>query len=337
MRTSQQRSRRRFLRAISTAAGATVTLPFLPRAQAASETSLKRQPVILATDIGDDIDDTWALGFLLKSPELDLKLVVGEYGKREYRAKLLAKLLQAMSHGKIPIGMGLDGEPRGEGPQAQWVADYDLASYRGKIFSDGVQAIVDTVMRSRETVTIIAIGPIPNLAAALRREPRIAERARLVGMYGSIRKGYGGSPTPSAEWNVKADPKACQTALTAPWEITITPLDTCGLVTLDGDRYKKVRYSHDPIASTIITNYQVWSKANKEKSDVADTRSSVLFDTVAVYLAFSQHFCTMEKLPIRVTDDGFTRLDDQARKMNVATDWKSLDGYRDFLVNRLTG
>ena len=36
-------------------------------------------PVILDTDIGDDIDDTWALGFLLRSPEFDVKLVVGDH------------------------------------------------------------------------------------------------------------------------------------------------------------------------------------------------------------------------------------------------------------------
>ncbi len=50
-------------------------------------------PVILDTDIGDDIDDTWAQALLLKSPELDLKLVVGDYGRAQYRARLLAKFL----------------------------------------------------------------------------------------------------------------------------------------------------------------------------------------------------------------------------------------------------
>lgn len=48
-------------------------------------------PVIMNTDIGDDMDDTWSLGLLLKSPELDLKLVVGDQERPEYRAKLLAK------------------------------------------------------------------------------------------------------------------------------------------------------------------------------------------------------------------------------------------------------
>lgn len=321
----------------STAALTAAALPASCESVLAAQRVLKARPVILATDIGDDIDDTWALGLLLKSPELNLKLVVGEYGKRDYRAKLAAKLLQTMGHGKVPIGMGMDGEPRGDGPQAGWLGNYELSSYKGKIHPDGVQAIIDTVMNSRDPVTIISVGPMPNVAAALKREPRIAERARLVGMYGSVRKGYGGASTPSAEWNVKADPKACQTGLTASWEITITPLDTCGLVTLEGSHYSRVLHARDRVASTVIENYRIWSQANKAKPEVAETRSSVLFDTVAVYLAFSQALCTMERLGIRVTDDGFTRIDDQAKPMQVATEWKSLDGYREFLVKRLTG
>ena len=52
-------------------------------------------PAILDTDIGDDIDDTWALSLLLKSPQVDLKLVVGDNGNALYRARLIAKMLQA--------------------------------------------------------------------------------------------------------------------------------------------------------------------------------------------------------------------------------------------------
>lgn len=297
----------------------------------------RRYPVILATDIGDDIDDTWALGLLLKSPELDLKLVLADYGKPQYRARLLAKFLQTVRHGHVPIGMGMDIEPRGEGPQADWIKDYDLKSYPGKIHQDGVQALIDTIMGSREQVTLITIGPMPNIGAALEREPRIAERARLVGMDGSVRRGYDGSSTVSPEWNVKAKPKACQKAFTASWDITITPLDTCGIVTLEGDRYAKVRDSKDLIASTIIENYRIWSKANKQPADAAEHKSSTLFDTVAVYLAFSQDLCKMERLGILVTDDGYTRIDENAKMMNVATEWKDLDAYKDLLVKRLTG
>jgi inosine-uridine nucleoside N-ribohydrolase len=290
-------------------------------------------PVILATDIGDDIDDTWALGFLLKSPELDLKLVVTEYGKVEYRAKLLAKFLQTTGHARVPVGLGSSNGPKGDGGQAAWLEGYSLNSYPGKVYTDGIGAIISTVMESSQPVTIIDIGPMPTMASALAREPRIAARARFVGMDGSVRLGYGGAKTISKEWNVVADVKAAQQVFTAPWDITITPLDTCGLVTVGGERYRRLTESRDPVASAVIQNYRVWRKSRGDKD--VETQSSTLFDTVAVYLAFSQELCRMERLGISVSDDGFTRLDDHAKTMNVATEWKNLDGFRDLLTNRL--
>jgi inosine-uridine nucleoside N-ribohydrolase len=299
----------------------------------------KRIPVILDTDIGDDIDDTWALGLLLRSPELDVKLVVSDDGKTLYRSKLLAKFLEVAKRTDIPVGVGMETHKRGAGGQAAWVRDYNLNRYPGKVYPDGVQAMIDTIMRSREPITVIAIGPVPNLAEALRREPRIAEKARFVGMHGSVRVGYGGSKTPSAEYNVKQDVPACQKVFTAPWEMTITPLDTCGIIDLQGQQYRRVFESRDPIASAIIENYRHWSAARKRpegQPDPAETRSSTLFDTVAVYLAFSTDLCKMERLPIAVNNEGFTVIQPGARTINVATEWKDLPAFRELLVERLT-
>ena len=294
-------------------------------------------PVILDTDIGDDIDDTWALALLLKSPELDLKLVVGDYGEAQYRARLLAKLLERAGRSDVSVGVGLDIAPRGEGRQNAWIKDYDLNSYPGKVLTNGVQAIIDTIMNSPQPVTLICIGPVPNIAEALKREPRIAQHARFVGMDGSVRLGYG-TAKPCAEWNVKADPKALQAVFAAPWDITITPLDTCGLVTLAGDKYGRVRDATDRNVADLIANYRVWV-ANQPAlaADMADHHSTTLFDTVAVYLALRPDQCVMEKLNLRVTDDGFTVIDPQARPVNVAAQWKDLGAYEDFLVERLAG
>ena len=295
-------------------------------------------PVILDTVIGDDLDDTWALALLLKSPELDLKLVVGDYGESQYRACLLAKLLERSGRSDVPVGVGLDIAPQGEGRQAAWVKDYELKSYPGKIQTNGVQAIIDTVMNSTQRVTLICIGPVPNIAEALKREPRIAQHARFVGMQGSVRVGYGGAKEPCAEWNVKADPKALQQVFAAPWDITITPLDTCGLVTLTGEKYKQVRDSTDRTITDLIANYRIWlTKEPTVAPDLADQHSSTLFDPVAVYLAIRPELCVMEKVSLRVTDDGFTVLDPQGKQVNVAAKWKDLGAFEDFLVERLTG
>ena len=77
-------------------------------------------PVILDTDIGGDIDDTWALAYLLRSPELDLKLVVTDFGDTVYRAKIAAKLLEVAGRTEVPIGIGVR-QSEEQGPQREWV------------------------------------------------------------------------------------------------------------------------------------------------------------------------------------------------------------------------
>jgi inosine-uridine nucleoside N-ribohydrolase len=325
-------SRRQFFRQ-TTILAAGLQFP----ARAATLTAQKPIPVILATDIGDDIDDSWALGFLLRCPELDLKLVYGEYGKSLYRAKLIAKFFQSVGRSDIPIAMGAETEPHGEGGIAEWIRDYDLKNYTGTIHRDAVTAIIDTINQAPEPVTVISIAPAPNLAAALRRDPHIAKRARLVGMYGSLRRGYDGSGNVSAEWNVKADVPSARVVFAAPWDKTITPLDTCGIVKLDGEHYRKVCNSSDPVARTVIENYRIWSHAANPNDNAPQTHSSTLFDTVAVYLALTQDACQMEILGVRITDDGFTRIDPNGDKINAATAWNNLDAFRDLLVARLTG
>ena len=293
-------------------------------------------PVILDTDIGGDIDDTWALGLLLKSPELDLKMVVSDTGDTVYRAKVAAKLLEVAKRTDVAIGVGIRQNQSG-GPQAAWVADYDLAKYPGKVHDDGVAALIDMIMASPQPITLICIGPVPNIKAALEKQPEIAKKARFVGMHGSVRKGYNGGPKPQAEYNVKQDAKACQAAFAAAWPMTITPLDTCGIVHLRGDKYRKVAESNDPIAKAVIENYRIWWKAgNPNKPEKIDA-SSTLFDTVAIYLAFSTELINMERLNILVTDDGFTREDPQGKAMDCAMSWKDMGKFEDLLVERLTG
>ena len=64
----------------------------------------KKISVILDTDIGGDIDDIWALVLLLKSPELDLRLVTTATGDTHYRAKVVVRLLEIAGRGDSPLG-----------------------------------------------------------------------------------------------------------------------------------------------------------------------------------------------------------------------------------------
>ena len=309
-------------------------------AKAQPPASRPRIPVIIDTDIGDDIDDTWALALALKSPEIDLRLVVTDFGNTEHRAKIVARLLEVAGRTDVPIGIGVK-ENEEESSQAEWVKGYDLARYPGKVHRDGVQALVDAVMASKEEVTLVAIAPPPTLRAALEREPRIASRTRLAGMFGSIRRGYGGKPAPEPEWNVKASLAAARAVLGAPWKDAVsTPLDTCGLVQLKGERYARVRDSREPLARAVIENYRLWCRTKDwcvRDGENVTAQSSTLFDPVAVYLAISRDLVKTETMGVRVRDDGMTVPDAFARPLAWATAWKDEDGFEEWLSARLAG
>jgi inosine-uridine nucleoside N-ribohydrolase len=296
-----------------------------------------KMPVILDTDIGGDIDDTWALAMLLQSPEFDIRLITTAFSDTKAKTKLVAKILQTAGRTDIPIGTGIATGGSGTN-QDQWVKDFNLPNYAGKIYPDGVQAMIDTIMKSPEPITLISIGSLPNVAAALEREPNIVKKARFVGMHGSIR--FTVDSKPIKESNVVLFIKEAQKVFTADWDITITPLDTCALVTLQGDKYKKVLDSNNPLAKAVIENYRVWVKSVGKALDmneaVVNVKSTILYDTAAIYLAMGGNLLQMENLGIRVTDDGYTVIDEKAKKINCATKWKSLNAFEDFLVERLT-
>ena len=127
-------------------------------------------PVILDTDIGSDIDDTWALAFLMKCPELDLKMLGTDRGYPEVRAKLACEILEAGDRTDVPVALGPEWEGN-TGRRDQWVKaeGYDLSQYAGEVLPNGAQAMVDMILASDEPMTIVAIGPMPT---GHRRDPR---------------------------------------------------------------------------------------------------------------------------------------------------------------------
>jgi inosine-uridine nucleoside N-ribohydrolase len=297
-------------------------------------------PVVFDTDIGTDVDDTWALAQLLRSPELDVRLILTGTEDTRYRAELTAKFLEVTGYTHIPIGIGerqpMEPERR---TQAPWLKRYDLTAYPGVIHEDGIGAFIDLVMRSEETVTVIAVGPVPNLARALEREPRIAAKCRFIGMHGSVDVGYGGARGPAAEYNVVADVAAFRAVLAAPWqEIVLTPLDTCGLVHLRGYKYRAIWTAmDDPMLRAVIENYCLFApRAPWWHFDQFAVASSTLFDCVAVYLAYAEELLEFESVRFTVTDDGFTRRDPRGPfEARMAMTWRNLAAFEDHLVDRL--
>lgn len=300
-------------------------------------------PVIIDTDVGTDVDDMWALAFALRCPELDIRLITTCTGNVEYRAALVAKLLEVAGRTDIPIGLGLSLDAAPE-PQKAWIEDYQLNLYPGVVLKDGVGAICDTVNQSENPVTLIAIGPLPNIAAALQRAPSIIENSKFIGMHGSLRIGYLGAPKPMKEYNVKQHALSCKSVFEAGWEKEITPLDTCGNIILTGDNFQRVRNSADDLVRAVIENHLIWYEAVASSPVVGpfikkmdpQVQSSILYDCVAIYMAFSNDGLVYEKLPITITEDGKTLIDDDGSVVNCATSWSDIEAFYSFLSARLT-
>lgn len=288
-------------------------------------------PVILDTDLGDDIDDTWALGMLLGCPQVNLKLIVTASDDTPTKARLVAKILENMGRTDIPIGVGKKTSER-RLHQAAWLGDYSLEKYPGKIYQDGIQAMIDYIQKAQENVTLCVIGPQTNLLAALQRDPSIAKKTRVVTMAGSVYIGYDGKPGGVPEYNVYKDIEAARAVFAAPWEITMAPLDICGTLRLQGERYAKVKNSLAPRAKTVIENYEMWDIRNQNPPDA----SSILFDTVAAYLTFSEELCEVETIRLRIDDKGTTVPDESGRPVRCALHFKNRDAFQDLLVKSLT-
>ena len=291
-------------------------------------------PIILDTDIGNDIDDTWALGMLLNSPEFDLKLVLTSTGDARYRARVAAGFLEACGRDDIPVGIGVsraDGSPE---TMHEYADSYRLEQYSGGIWEDGVGRALELIAAEPE-LTVIGIAPLTTLAELCRRDERAVARCCLSVMGGSIAKRHHGAAGAVAEYNIKLDVPAAQRTFRAPWrEIRLTPLDHCGDIALSGADYRKVAESTAPIPRNILAQYALWR--NHWKHDGPADASSILYDTAAVHLAYSGEFTRLERLKLAVDDDGFTRISPEEREMLVAMEMTDPAAFQRRLVERLT-
>ena len=130
-----------------------------------------RIKIILDTDIGTDIDDAWALGFAMTAPEFELLAVTITDGNTPARARVACKLLHTANRDAVPVAVGRPTPPpEGIDYQFTWADDFTA---KRPVTQPAAQLIVDTARRFPNEVTLIAVGPLQNVADALRLEPRL--------------------------------------------------------------------------------------------------------------------------------------------------------------------
>ena len=263
--------------------------------------------IILDTDPG--IDDSLAILLALASPEISLEglsvvhgnsstaqgtinaLSVLELAKAShipvYRGCDLPlvqpSLLAPETHGTQGIGYAKLSEPLGK-PQVQKGSDY----------------LIEKIMSSPNEITLVAIGPLTNIALAIRQEPRIVENVKEAFIMGGALR-HEGNTTPLAEFNTFVDPHAAHIVFHSGMPITLTPLDVtyqCIFLKDDLNRLLKI---NSPITKFIADATRFYMEFHDEYQKID---GCVINDPLTLALTFMPEICDYQNLYVDVDISG---------------------------------
>lgn len=262
------------------------------------------QKVIVDMDIGDDIDDAFALGLLLQSPEIDIVGITTAWGDTALRAQLLERMLRETGHGQIPIAQGIRTTGN---PQPFTQARY---AQRGKLPPkiDAVGFMLDQIKRQPGQITLLALGPLTNIGAAIERDAATFGKLRQVAMMGgSVRSGYRKSQYVPArpadkEYNIVSDIASAQKLFTSGVPVVMMPVDSTQ-IRLDEVERNALLGHGSAVTDALALLYHQWINAYQPWS----SNMPSLFDVVPVVWMIDPSVCPTIPLRIAVDHEGYTR------------------------------
>ena len=267
---------------------------------------LAQTPVLLDTDIGDDIDDAFALALALRSREIRLVGVTTVFKDAYSRSLIALRMLRETGRPEVLVAAG--SRPQST-PETKGQFQYAVG-FNGKPVKElAVDFLYSKLKESPGAIILVAIGPLSNVSALLTKYPDANKlMKRLVIMGGSVRVGYNAKPPAEPEWNIKCDIPAAQAVFRSGAPLTVAPLDATTMLKLEGPRRQSIFASGPQLGHVLGTLYKMWGKP-----------TPVLFDPVAVALSFTERFTKMEDLRLEVDEKGITKVVSGAANARVAT------------------
>jgi inosine-uridine nucleoside N-ribohydrolase len=262
-----------------------------------------RRTVIYDTDLGDDVDDAFALALLCAMPNVRILGVTTAFGETAKRAELAAKLLRVLGKGSVPIYIGRSGDHK-IGRQYEWAKGYRSSSIRPE---PAVEFIRREIERAPGAVTLLPVGPLTNIGDLLTRYPELKPKIReVVIMGGAVHSGYNEKGPPEPEWNIRCDPQAARVLFSSGVPIIMAGLESTTMMKLDLERQKRLFAFGTPATDALAALTILWGNG-----------VPTLFDPVAVAWACGHAFAETEPVAIRVEDNGMTRLADGPKHVSL--------------------
>jgi len=273
-----------------------------------------RIPIIFDTDfVMPPHDDSMALMLALQSPEFEILGITTVAGNEsvERATSDALRMLEIANQAAIPVYVGANM------PLVHAKSDYAVRNY-GNWHSDespeappggfatkkaedesAVSFIIRTVMSQPQQVTLVAIGPLTNIAQAIRNEPGFAKNVkRLVIMGGAVAllPDGAGNITPNAEFNFWVDPEAAYVTLRSGIPIELSPLNVSRKSALTKDWYDKMVAVDTPLTRLLKTTMG-------ERFEAEPDRSWFMYDQIAVASIIDPSLVTTERLYVDVNFD----------------------------------
>ncbi len=285
------------------------------------------EKIIIDTDIGDDVDDAFALALAVKSPELQVLGVTTTFGDTAARAKIVDRFLGEVGRAEIPVLAGKATATTNPMSQRKYGEGGHFAkSPRG----DAVEFLLEQIRKYPGEITLVAIGPLMNVGAAIDKDAATFRKLkRVVIMGGSVRRGYGelgytAPVPPMPEWNILNDVASARKLFAAGVPLFVMPLDS---TQLKMDEVKRAFLFSQGTAVTdqLTVLYHLWG-----------LETPTLFDPMTIAFVLRPELCPVQGLHIRVDEEGFTREEPGTVNAQVCLNSNAEDFFN-FYLKRVAG
>lgn len=305
--------------------------------------------ILFDTDPG--IDDACAILLALDSPELSvegLSVVHGNCSLQQATRNALSILELANVADRIPVAAGCElplVQPSLLAPETHGNTGLGYAELpeprTQPVVQYGSDFLIEKIMSSPGDVTLIAIGPLTNVALAIRQEPRIIHAVKdVIIMGGAIR--YEGNTTALAEFNTYVDPHAAHIVYHSGMPITLVPLDVTYQCVLTSEDVKRIRKVDSPVTKFVEDATSFYMEFHDSYQGI---QGCVINDPLALALTFAPELCTYQELYVDVDIAGgismgktiadFYNYDKKPANMKVALAARARD-FIDLFVERIT-
>lgn len=259
--------------------------------------------IIVDTDAGHD--DALALMLLIKSGLFDVAAVTAVAGNSTLNnvTRNAQAVLDLLGASGVPLHSGADAPLKRQLVTAVVHGDsgldgLDMSRTKYQLDGEAVDCIIKEAHNHPDKMTVLALGPLTNIAAALQKAPEIAKKIeKVVVMGGAI--DVAGNKNRTAEFNFFVDPEAADIVFRSGLNLVVVPLDPCNDILLSINTFEELKGStlYEP-----LTNMMRHFITGIEKEE--GVKGALVYDALAAYYLIRPDAFTLEGMDIVIETKG---------------------------------